>query len=130
MTLILLVEDDPLTRFAIAELLRESDYDVETAGDGAEALDKIRVRVPDAVVLDLVMPGVDGWAFLLACRQDPHFVGLPVVVTSGAREAQADATRLGARGCLCKPFDPDALLTMVSGLHWASLQADGLPENR
>jgi len=113
---ILVVEDDSLTCFALAELLRDADFEVDTAGDGAEALDKIHARPPDAVVLDLVMPGVDGWTFLIACRQDPSFALLPVVVTSGAREAQVDAVHLGANACLTKPFDPDKLVQTVASL--------------
>ena len=111
---ILLVEDDPLTRFAVAEVLRAANYEVETAGDGAEALDMVHARAPDAVVLDLVMPGADGWSFLLARSQDPAIANLPVVVTSGARHAPSDALRLGASACLSKPYDPDALVQVVA----------------
>lgn len=110
---VLVVDDDDATREAVRTILELSDYLVDTAVDGAEALEKVRTNRPDAVLLDLMMPVMDGWKFMEACRSDPTCVQLPVVVLSAARNASESAAALGSHGCVLKPFDIRDLLDAV-----------------
>ena len=68
---ILVVDDDRAIREVVADILESADYRVRTASNGAEALDQIRVESPAAVLLDLMMPIMDGWEFLERCRRRP-----------------------------------------------------------
>ena len=66
---ILVVEDDDAIRGLVSEVLRDDGYDVREATNGVEALDRLREERPDLIVLDLMMPVMDGWAFVEACRR-------------------------------------------------------------
>lgn len=116
---VLVVEDDPGTCWAIAEVLTASGFVVSTALDGAEALAVLNVVQPDVVVLDLEMPGIDGRTFLTRCRKDPRHTHLPVVVLSGAATAREDAQRLGAQAYMGKPFEVSQLEAIVAALPYA-----------
>src|SRR2546423_15401325 len=78
------VEDDAAIRSVVAELLEDEGYVVDTAGDGAQALQRARDAPPAAILLDLMMPVLDGWGFVEACRQQGICLGVPVVVMSAA----------------------------------------------
>jgi CheY-like chemotaxis protein len=109
---ILLIEDDAPLRTVLAEVLREDGYAVEEAADGRSALDALRAA-PDAVVLDLHLPHLDGPGFIQALRDDPDGARVPLLVVSGAAQAADAADRLGADALLPKPFDLDELLGAV-----------------
>src|SRR3954469_25596166 len=94
---ILVAEDDANTRQALASLLGAAGYTVTTAANGREALDALRRQPPDLVLLDLVMPELDGWQFLQQQRQDPALASIPVVVVSGAA-APHEQSALGVEG--------------------------------
>jgi CheY-like chemotaxis protein len=79
---VLVVEDDDGIRHAVAEGLELEGYEVLTATNGAEALERVRAGRPDAVVLDLMLPVMDGWAFLDACQREELCNGTPVLVVS------------------------------------------------
>jgi CheY-like chemotaxis protein len=110
---ILVVDDDPAIRDVVADILEISDYPVQTAVNGAEALEKIRRDQPAAVLLDLMMPVMNGWEFLRACRKEAPCAHVPIVVMSAAREASDVADELGAQAFLAKPFELDAILSVV-----------------
>ncbi len=113
---ILVVEDDASIRGLVSDLLRDDGYQVSEACNGAEALDAVRERRPDLIVLDLMMPVMDGWTFVEACRQEPGCDNVPIVVTSASHDLPRTAERLrsfGVRTCLAKPFDVDGLLALV-----------------
>jgi CheY-like chemotaxis protein len=110
---ILVVDDDPAIRDVVADILEISDYPVQTAVNGAEALEKIREDKPAAVLLDLMMPVMDGWEFLRVCRKEMKCVHLPIVVMSAARDASDVADELGAQAFLPKPFELDTILSVV-----------------
>lgn len=110
---ILVVDDDPAIRDVVADILEMSDYRVKTATNGAEALDFIRDEPPSAVLLDLMMPVMDGWEFLRRCRDQERCAQVPVVVMSAARDIARAASELGAQAYLSKPFDMDAVLAIV-----------------
>jgi two-component system, chemotaxis family, chemotaxis protein CheY len=99
---VLVIDDDEGIRTAMAEILEALGYDVTVAADGQEAVDMLRVGLePHAIVLDMMMPRMDGWTFLSEIRSDPRFREVPVVVASAVvRECP-----LGADGWLQKPFD-------------------------
>ena len=110
---ILVVDDDPAIRDVVADILEISDYPVDTAVNGAEALEKIRRERPAAVLLDLMMPVMNGWEFLRACRKEPPCAHVPVVVMSAARDASNVVDELGAQAFLPKPFELDTILSVV-----------------
>lgn len=110
---VLVVDDDADTRETLASLLSSQGFEVGTAKNGHEAFGWIRqVWRPDAVVLDLAMPVVDGWEFLAARSADPELRSLPVVVVSGdlgvARQVAA-----ASASYLPKPVNPDRLLEFL-----------------
>ena len=109
---ILVVDDEPDIREAISELLEQEGYEVVGAGDGAEALSKARATRPTVVLLDLMMPGMNGWEFCARQRGDPELAGIPVIVVS----ALGRAPGVTAADYIQKPFDLDALLKAVRRL--------------
>jgi DNA-binding response OmpR family regulator len=109
MVTVLVVEDEEDIRDTVAEALLDEGYDVVRACDGAEALEKLRACRPGLVLLDLMMPRMDGWAFRAAQREDPAVSRIPVIVLS----AEGKVTGLDAAGFLRKPFELDELLTAV-----------------
>ena len=86
---VLLVEDDPEARTLYAEYLEEAGLEVVTAENGAEALQMLSRESPDAIVVDLVMPVMDGVTFLDKLREIPEYVGIPAIVVTG-RELEGD----------------------------------------
>ena len=113
---ILVVDDEPAVREAIERALRLEGYEVALAADGHEALERIDQRPPDALVLDLLMPRVDG---LELCRQLRHSGDRTPVLMLTARDAVADRVTgldAGADDYLIKPFALDELLARLRAL--------------
>ena len=110
---ILIVDDDPAIRDVVSDILEMSDYCVKTACNGAEALDFMRIDRPAAVLLDLMMPVMDGWEFLREYRGEKPVSRVPVVVMSAAQDASEVAGRLGAQAFLAKPFEIETSLEIV-----------------
>ena len=123
---ILVVEDDPTIRMAVAEALEDMGYGVETASDGAEALAKVRDDGFAAIVLDLMMPVMSGWEFLDACGDELLAAGIPVAVATAAHAPGAVASRPAVSAVLSKPFDLDVLEAIVQRLT-ARRRAAGAP---
>lgn len=113
---VLVVDDEDMIRDFVAEALSDEGYDVEVARNGQEALEKARQRPPHAIVLDLMMPIMDGWTFVDRSRREPWSSNVPIVVMSAATGLAATARDLGVRACLAKPFDLDALIGAVDRL--------------
>jgi CheY-like chemotaxis protein len=114
---VLVVEDDASIRALLEDILCQRGYSVAVAQSGTEALDRIRERRPDLVLLDLMMPGMNGWTFLRARESDRDMVRIPVLVVSAANpNGVGEAADLGAPVFLGKPFDLDKLLTEVARL--------------
>ena len=111
---VLVVDDDAEIREIVATVLEDDGYRVDTASNGAEALRKANDHQPDAVVLDAMMPVMDGWEFLAQWRTRPVEDRAPVLVVSAVRDWRT-ALDSGAQGYLSKPFDLDTLeSTLVS----------------
>lgn len=106
--LVLVVDDDPAIVSVIRDVLTEHGYAVVTASEGQEALQRVAERKPDAVLLDVHMPVLDGAAFVETLRD--RGIDVPVVVMTAGPSAQKWADRLGASGALAKPFAMDQLL--------------------
>jgi two-component system chemotaxis response regulator CheY len=113
---ILVVDDDDAIRGVIAETLELEGYCVECAADGLQALAKVKADVPDAIVLDLMMPVMDGWTFLEQCRTQHLCTNTPVLVTSAAPKLEETAAKLRVTARLTKPFDLDDLVGIVGQL--------------
>jgi signal transduction histidine kinase len=105
---ILVVDDEPLNRILLSTSLQEAGYLVETAEDGQEALDMVRARPFDAVLLDLIMPRMDGYQVLAEMKQDAALRRTPVIVVSSSDEIDSivRCIEMGATDYLSKPFDP------------------------
>ncbi len=111
---VLIVEDDPDVREALAIFLESEGYDVLQAVDGQHALEILRsVPAVCLILLDLFMPVMDAWAFRAAQLADPRLASIPVIVLSADRFATDKARALGARGCHVKPIDFDRLRTDI-----------------
>ncbi len=106
---ILVVDDEASARSGLEKLLKQSGYDVSTAGDGVAALEVAAERAPDVVVTDLKMPNMDGMTLLSKLREQDS--ELPVIVTTafGDVNAAVDAMRKGAADFITKPIDFDVL---------------------
>jgi CheY-like chemotaxis protein len=112
---VLIVEDDEAARGALRRLLEGAGYACAEAGDGTEALEAARQRPPRLVLLDLLMPGMDGLAVARELRADPRTHDLPVYCLTGWDEpaVRRQAQRAGCEAFLTKPVDPVALLDAV-----------------
>jgi len=112
---ILLVDDNPDTARYARMILNRQRYDVEVATSGRQALDMAGASQPNLVLLDLRMPGLDGFAVLQVLKSSPTLKKIPVVVLSGKRKREdvARAIREGAADYVTKPIDEDVLLTKI-----------------
>lgn len=99
-----MVDDEEDVQVLIRRILRDSGYEAESAGDGAEALEKIAERRPDLVVLDLMMPGLDGWGVLKRLRETPDPPPVVVVTALADYSTFTRGVREGAAAYVCKPF--------------------------
>ena len=107
---VLVVDDDPDILDALSEILEVEGYDVQRARNGREALQRLEQGLPDLVLLDLMMPVMDGWEFArsLAPGARP-----PIIVLSADRNVSVKAREIGALGWLAKPFELAELLAAV-----------------
>jgi signal transduction histidine kinase len=114
---ILVVDDEELNRILLSTNLQESGYTVETAQDGLEALMMLRAQPFDAVLLDLIMPRMDGYQVLTEMKQDAVLRRTPIIVISSADEMDSivRCIEMGATDYLAKPFDPALLHARIRG---------------
>ena len=111
---VLILEDDDQIATVLEDTLRDEGYDVQCVPNGWEGLSILARWSPDVIILDLMMPVMDGRSFRAAQRQlPPATADLPVIVLSGARDAHAQAEAMAAAAAIAKPFDLDDLLSTV-----------------
>jgi CheY-like chemotaxis protein len=115
MSQILIIDDDLAVSGLLFEVLRNAGYEVQNAKDGQKALNALREMqtLPSLILLDLVMPVMNGWQFRRAQLQDPRLASVPVVVLSGTVTFESDISELRASGYLRKPVSVEKLLDLV-----------------
>lgn len=115
---LLVVDDDPGLLLAVSDTLRVEGYDVETARRGAEALTIVARSLPDLIISDIRMPGMDGYQLVKNLRSNPRTRLIPIVFLT-AKDEKADRIqgfRTGVDAYLTKPFEPDELVAVVVGI--------------
>ncbi|NUR56520.1 MAG: response regulator [Acidobacteria bacterium] len=103
MTSVLVVEDDPDARELLRTALAAEGYEVRTAANGADALASLRQERPCIILLDLMMPVMDGWAFRREQVNDPDLSSIPVLCITAVFDPEHVARQLGLR-CIRKPY--------------------------
>ena len=113
--LVLVVDDDPDILQTLALCLSTEGYRIVTASNGQEALEALQREQPAAILLDLMMPVMDGWQFVAELDR-LHLRHAPLLILSADRAVQGHAVKLKANGHLAKPFDLEELLGKVEQL--------------
>lgn len=120
MARVLVVDDDPMVTRLVRINLELEDFEVEEAWDGKSAMKILREQHPELLVLDIMMPQMDGWEILREVREDPELKDLPVILLTAKVQDQdmAMGWKLGADGYITKPFNPvnlaDSLREVIS----------------
>ncbi|MGW4946501.1 response regulator transcription factor [Actinoplanes sp. NPDC004185] len=117
MARILVVDDDPAIRQLLTDVLEMDGYEVSVAVDGLAAVREVQAAAPDFVILDVMMPGLDGFGVLSTIRDQPG-EPVPVLMLTAAAESDANARAwaCGVDYYLAKPFTADAVLDLVDGV--------------
>jgi CheY-like chemotaxis protein len=112
---ILVVDDDEMVLMALGELLKPEGYDVETVSSGSEALRKLEENTYDLLMLDVIMPEMDGFELCKRIRQEEKYQEIPIIfLTAKSRdEDRARGLDAGANLFLSKPISPDKLIGIV-----------------
>jgi len=118
MSSVLVVEDSPPQRAMITALLKDNGLEVTTANDGVEALDQLKDYRPDIVVMDIVMPRMNGYELCRKLKSDPNTKTVPVVMcsTKGEDFDRHWGMKQGADAYISKPFQPQELVRTVKQL--------------
>ncbi|MES2938449.1 MAG: response regulator [Pseudomonadota bacterium] len=121
---VLVVDDVEMYRYMLCDLLGGLGFEVEQAGNGQECLDRVAAHAPDLILIDLVMPVMDGLQAIQSIRMQPQWKDIAIVAVSGSATEQRKLRTLaaGARAWISKPIDPDALIATLGeqlGLQWA-----------
>jgi CheY-like chemotaxis protein len=124
--LVLVVEDDPSVRGLLETLLNSEGYEVRTASDGVAGLGQVSTRRPALVLLDVMMPDLDGLRVLDEMAADPALADIPVIVVTGEVDVVPTLReRLGADAVFAKPFSVAALLGRVGEITGGPVQSTG-----
>jgi CheY-like chemotaxis protein len=117
-SLILIVEDDEDSREVYKEILSENGFDVDTAASAEEGLRLARERHPNAILMDISLPDMDGWNVTLQLKADPGTMDIPVIIVTAYAfpEDRARAIRVGCDGFLTKPCEPSRVLAEIQRL--------------
>ncbi|HUD77740.1 MAG TPA: response regulator [Streptosporangiaceae bacterium] len=122
---VLVVDDDEVIRQLIAVNLTLEGFEVVTAVDGRDCIDKVEEVEPDVITLDVMMPRLDGWVTATQLRRNPATAGIKVVlITARAQEDDRDRGRqIGVDAYLTKPFDPAEMIRVIRELAGAPSSA-------
>lgn len=115
-TRVLIVDDEPSIRQVVSEVLEAQGFYVETAIHGQDALARMRANEPDVIVTDLMMPVMDGWAFIRQCRRVSIRELIPIVVMSAHYQLAESVLDCDVQGFVGKPFEIDVLVSAVERL--------------
>jgi DNA-binding response OmpR family regulator len=115
---VLIVDDEPMTRTLLQLMLAPTDCEVIEAEDGLDALGKIEQKIPDLVILDVMMPRMDGITLCRHLRQEAHTALLPIIMLSAKTSSEAiqEGLLAGADEYLTKPVSREVLLRSVKAL--------------
>lgn len=117
-TNIMIVDDSATDRYYLSEMLTRNGFKVSQAETGEEALERVKVELPDLVVMDVIMPGLNGFQTTRALTKAPETAHIPVIVCTG-KEQLTDrvwALRQGAKECVIKPVDELDILAKIAAL--------------
>lgn len=112
---ILLVDDSKTELHVLSELLTKKGYQVRTAENGEEALKRLQEEKPDLILMDVVMPGQNGFQLTRAITRDPAFASVPVIICT-SKNQETDRVwgmRQGAKDYVVKPVNPEELLSKI-----------------
>ncbi len=115
---ILIVDDSRTELYFLSDLLHKNGYIVSTAENGEQALAALASDRPDLVLMDIVMPGQNGFQLTRQITRNPQFDGLPIIICTSKRQETDKlwAMRQGARDYVTKPVDPHDLLSKIMAL--------------
>jgi twitching motility two-component system response regulator PilH len=115
---ILVVDDSPTERYFLSDILIKNGYSVSTAENGEEALQKVKADRPQLILMDIVMPGQNGFQVTRALSRDPETQDVPIIIctSKGQETDRIWGLRQGARDYIVKPVDPQELLAKISAL--------------
>lgn len=112
---VLIIEDEKLIIVSTQMVLEAAGFCVESATNGEEGISKARDLRPDLVLLDIMMPGIDGWETLTRLKRDTETAEIPVIIFTAREHARGHqkSTEMGAADYFRKPFEPDELIELV-----------------
>jgi twitching motility two-component system response regulator PilH len=115
---VMVVDDSPTERFFLTDLLMKAGYTVVQAENGEEALTKVKADRPQLILMDVVMPGQNGYQVTRAIAKDPETETIPIIIctTKGLETDKVWGMRQGARDYIVKPVNPDELLAKIRAL--------------
>src|SRR3954469_11756041 len=102
---VLVVDDEPMVRDTLGQVLSDEGYVVDLAVDGEAALERVHAARPDAILLDLMMPGMNGRQFLQVLRDKPPYENVPVLIMTAVHGLELNLASLGASEVVEKPFN-------------------------
>jgi two-component system, chemotaxis family, chemotaxis protein CheY len=110
---ILIVEDEQDLSNLLLDVLETEGHTARTAGNGLEALSRIEERRPQLILLDMMMPVMDGWQFIERLRANEEWTNIPVVVMTAVYDMSSLERKTGAKAILTKPFDIELIVDAV-----------------
>ncbi|MEC7583609.1 MAG: response regulator [Planctomycetota bacterium] len=112
---ILIIEDEKLIIVSTQMVLEAAGFTVDSATNGEDGIAKARSMEPDLILLDIMMPGIDGWETLTRLKRDPETASIPVVIFTAREHSRGHqkSTEMGAADYFRKPFEPDELIELV-----------------
>jgi DNA-binding response OmpR family regulator len=112
---VLIIEDEKLIIVSTQMVLEAAGFRVESATNGEDGIAKARSQSPDLILLDIMMPGIDGWETLTRLKRDQATNGIPVVIFTAREHARGHqkSSEMGAADYFRKPFEPDELIELV-----------------
>ncbi|MEZ0232372.1 MAG: PleD family two-component system response regulator [Methylophilaceae bacterium] len=115
---ILVVDDSATDRFYLTEMLEKVGFTVSTAENGQDCIDKVELNPPDLIVMDVIMPILNGFQATRALSRNPKTAHIPVIICTGKQQAtdRLWALRQGAKDCVIKPVNPQDLFAKIKAL--------------
>ena len=112
---VLIIEDEKLIIVSTQMVLEAAGFRVESATNGEDGIAKAKSLTPDLILLDIMMPGIDGWETLTRLKRDQETAGIPVIIFTAREHARGHqkSAEMGAADYFRKPFEPDELIELV-----------------